>query len=219
MVPTPQQLQDISWITAPWSAPTDATRTLPVMPHGRQPTRSGDSAGSGSLHHQPPHFTWRNGDWLGRSPSVSHFGSAFHPYLNLATALWIIDFLVHCLNQEIARKKKNHFMWAQNWMLCASHWTKCFFNSKWSILFSELFLPHFFKLWSLNPVLKWCLKKNPPTPLSPLFWIYQKENFGLLSFQIIFCNLLALFVCLRGRFKRANCQNESSHLAENDNFN
>lgn len=104
-------------------------------------------------------------------------------------------------------------MLAQKWMLCASRWTKCFFNSKWSILFSELFLPHFFKLWSFNPALKWCLKKKK---LSPLFWIYQKENCELLSSDyFIFCNLLALFVCLKGRAERADCQNESSCLAEN----
>lgn len=31
----------------------------------------------------------------------------------------------------------------------------------------------------------------------------------------IFSNLLALFVCLKGRVERADCQNESSCLAEN----
>lgn len=38
---------------------------------------------------------------------------------------------------------------------------------------------------------------------------------AILSDYFIFCNLLALFVCLKGRVERADCQNESSCLAEN----
>lgn len=45
-----------------------------------------------------------------------------------------------------------------------------------------------------------------------------KGKFSIVIFSdyYIFCNLLALFVCLRGRVERADCQNESSCLAEND---
>lgn len=153
-------------------------------------------------------------------PLVSHFSSAFHPYLNFARALWIIDFLVHCLKQETEKKK---LCWPKP--ECFVHWTKCFLNSKWSILFSELFLPPFFvgffflffKLWSLNTTLKWYLKRKKKLKIKHFVLNIPKGKFCIVIFSdyLGFCNLLALFVCLRGRAKRADCQNESSCLADN----
>lgn len=126
------------------------------------------------------------------SPSVSHFSSAFRPYLNLATALWIIDFLVHCLNQEIARKKNIISCWPKNECfvrlaeqnVSLTQNEAFYFQSYFYLIFSSY--GHSIQLW--NDVLK---KKIKPFVLN-----IPKGKLWIAIIWLFYFLQLIGFVCL-----------------------